>query len=136
MADAGDQSPASVRVHHTRPTVDGMEAVGPRTPGVPPMRTDTQWTPRHAPTSKRRSSSYACVLGLRNEKVSASVTGGLGRLDGRVGDPGQIWRDGPAAARDAGFRAPSFTDRQMGQAVPGDDSGGGGDVSTVRRCSW
>jgi hypothetical protein len=54
------------------PAVDGMEAVVPRTPGVPPTRTDTDSAPRHAPTSKRRSSLFARVSGLRNEKVRGS----------------------------------------------------------------
>ena len=53
--------------------VNGMEAVVPRTPGVPPARTDTHWTSLHAPTRKRRSSSFACVSGLRNEKVRGFV---------------------------------------------------------------
>ena len=52
--------------------VNGMEAVVPRTPGVPPTRTDTHRTPRYAPKSARRSTSFACVSGLRNEKVRGS----------------------------------------------------------------
>src|SRR5688572_1043692 len=47
-----------------------MEAVG----CVPPTRTGTNSTARHAPTSKRRCSSYAPVAGLRNENVSLTTT--------------------------------------------------------------
>ncbi len=40
---------------------------------VPPTRTGTDLTPRDTPISKRWSSPYACVLGLRNETVTRSI---------------------------------------------------------------
>ena len=60
----------------------GRNGSGPlRTPGVPPPRTANDDTPRHAPTSKRRSGWYAYVLGLRNEKVRDSNLLGPPDLD-------------------------------------------------------
>jgi hypothetical protein len=57
---------------HERPALGWHGSGQVRTPGVPPRRTGTDSTPRHAPTSKRRSGSYGWVLGLRNEKVRGS----------------------------------------------------------------
>jgi hypothetical protein len=53
--------------------LSATEARSARTPGVPPQRTGNDLTPHYASSNERRSSSYACVLGLRNEKVRGRI---------------------------------------------------------------
>jgi hypothetical protein len=88
--------------------VGGMETVGLRTPGVPPTRTDTDHASRHAATSKRRSSSYASMLGLRNEKVTALlVTPAGGSRPAGVG-AARVPQCPPSSAGRAAPTAPFF----------------------------
>jgi hypothetical protein len=58
-----------------------------RTPGVPPTRTGTDSTPRHAPISKRRYDREARVLGLRNETVTREVLTDLLTIDDPLPHP-------------------------------------------------
>ena len=88
MADDG-RPPTVAPDRRARPRGHGMDAVRLRTPGVPPTRTGTDSTPRHAPISKRRSAYKGRVLGLRNEKVrgpnplsSTYAKAALARRDG------------------------------------------------------
>src|SRR5687768_4752233 len=57
------------------------------TPGVPPTRTGTDSTPRHAPISKRRYDREARVLGLRNETVTREVLTDLLTIDDALPHP-------------------------------------------------
>jgi hypothetical protein len=70
MGDARDRQPADRCRMDSRRDRDekASEPVG----CVPPACTRTDWRQRYAPCSGRRRSSFACVSGLRNEKVRGS----------------------------------------------------------------